>query len=368
MTTREGTRKIKVGGVVIGGGAPVSVQSMTNTDTRDVAATVRQIRRLEDAGCQIVRVGVPDMAAARQLGAIKRRIALPLVADIHFDHRLALEAIAQGVDKLRINPGNMGAREHVAAVVRAARQAKIPIRIGVNAGSLKAVHGQRGPADGPEQRARLLVDAALGHIRILESFDFHDIAVSLKASDVATTVAAYRLLARRRNYPLHLGITEAGSMFRGTIKSSVGLGIMLAQGLGDTIRVSLTADPVEEVTVAYQILQSLGLRSTGIDIVSCPTCGRCEVNLIDIVNRLESELAAIRPLTSKAFGRRPLKIAVMGCVVNGPGEAKDADLGIAGGKGKGMIFENGTVVGTVAPQRWVGTLVSRIRKRITAKK
>jgi (E)-4-hydroxy-3-methylbut-2-enyl-diphosphate synthase len=364
MTTREKTRKIKVGNVVIGGGAPVSVQSMTNTDTRDVAATIRQIRQLEDVGCEIVRVGVPDMAAARKLGAIKKRIAIPLVADIHFDHRLALEAIAQGVDKLRINPGNIGAAEHVEAVVRAARKAKIPMRIGVNAGSLKEVHDLRGKENTPKNRARHLVTAALGHIKMLESLDFYDIAVSLKASDVQTTVAACRLLARRRNYPLHLGITEAGSMFRGTIKSSVGLGILLAECLGDTIRVSLTADPVEEVKVAYQILQALELRSTGIDIISCPTCGRCEVDLISIVNELEKKLAPIYPLTARAFRRQPLKVAVMGCVVNGPGEAKEADIGIAGGKGKGILFENGTVAGNVAPRDWVDTLVKLVKKRM----
>jgi (E)-4-hydroxy-3-methylbut-2-enyl-diphosphate synthase len=360
MITREKTRKINVGGVVIGGGAPVVVQSMTTTDTRDVGATLRQIRQLEEAGCEIVRVGVPDLIAAQALGKIKKGMSVPLVADIHFDYRLALEAIRQGVDKLRINPGNIGATENVAAVVTAAKKARVPIRIGVNAGSLKVLrHGHRTV----KERAAGLVKAALDNIKLLESLDFYDIAVSLKASDVTTTVEAYRLLAAKKDYPLHLGITEAGSMFRGTIKSSAGLAILLYGGLGDTVRVSLTADPVEEVKVAYQLLQALELRSTGIDIVSCPTCSRCEADLIGIVTKFEEELARLHSLTSKAFRKRPLKVAIMGCVVNGPGEAREADIGIAGGKGAGVLFENGKVTGKVAPDKWVKTLIKLVKEK-----
>lgn len=362
MYTRERTRQVTVGGIRIGGGAPVVVQSMTNTPTRNVKATVRQIKQLEQAGCQIVRVAVPDMEAAAALPAIRKAINLPLVADIHFDHRIALAAIKAGVDKLRINPGNIGAKENVAAVVSAAKKARVPIRIGVNAGSLKDVRHLKAGTDPVAQRAKLLVAAAMEHIRILEEHDFHDTVVSLKASDVATTVAAYRLLAKKCAYPLHLGITEAGSLFRGTVKSSVGLGIMLAEGLGDTIRVSLTADPVEEIKVAYQILQSLNLRSTGIELISCPTCSRTEVDLIGIVNELEEELSRRHALTAR-LARRPLKVAVMGCVVNGPGEASEADLGIAGGKNRGMLFMNGKVSGEVSPKEWVRTLLRHIEAR-----
>ena len=335
------------------------VQSMTNTDTRDVNSTVRQIRQLEDAGCEIVRVAAPDMASAACLGQIKKRINIPLVADIHFDYRIALEAIRQGVDKLRINPGNIGARDKVETLVNAAKKARIPIRIGVNAGSLKAVHKNAHAT--VNTRAAALANAAMEHVRILESLDFRDTVISLKASDVPTTVAAYRILAAKRDYPLHLGITEAGTLFRGTIKSSVGLGILLNEGLGDTLRVSLTADPVEEVKVTYQILQALGMRSTGIELVSCPTCARCEVDLIKIAGELEQKLASMHSLASK-FARRPLKIAVMGCVVNGPGEAKEADLGIAGGRNTGLLFRKGKIIGRVAPRQWVPTLVKMIKK------
>jgi (E)-4-hydroxy-3-methylbut-2-enyl-diphosphate synthase len=365
MFNRKQTRKIKIGNVTIGGGSRIAVQSMTNTDTHDVTGTVRQIEQLADAGCEIARVAVPDLAAAKQLGKIKKRISLPLVADIHFDHRLALEAIDQGIDKLRINPGNIGDRQNVAAVVKAAKAAGVPIRIGVNAGSLKAVHRDAAKGDDIQTRAGKLVAAALEHISVLEEYSFYDIAVSLKASDVATTVEAYRLIAQKKDYPLHLGITEAGSMFRGTVKSSVGLGIMLYDGLGDTLRVSLTADPVQEVKAAYQILQSLGLRSTGVDLISCPTCSRCGVDLIGIVNELEAKLATMHAVTARLV-KKPLKVAVMGCVVNGPGEAADADIGIAGGKNRGMLFENGKVVGEVAPRDWVSTLVRGIAKKAKA--
>jgi len=360
MFDRTKTRKINIGGVVIGGGNPIAVQSMTNTDTRDLKGTVRQIKSLQEAGCEIVRVAVPDMESAKNLSKIKKAIDIPLVADIHFDWQLAIESIKQGIDKLRINPGNIGSAEKVRAVVKAAKSAGIPIRIGVNAGSLKSAHAEKTACG----RAVKLVDSALEHVKILEDNDFFDIAVSLKASDVITTVEAYRLFAQKKNYPLHLGITEAGSLFRGTIKSSVGLGIMLNDKLGDTLRVSLTADPVEEVKAAYQILQSLDLRSTGIELISCPTCARCEVDLVKIVGEIETQLAKAHNLIAKRPGR-PLKVAVMGCVVNGPGEAKDADIGIAGGKKKGILFENGKVVGEVNPKQWADTLIKLIMKRKT---
>ena len=358
MFTRNKTRKIKIGNVTIGGGSPVAVQSMTNTDTRDIKSTVNQIRALEDAGCEIIRLAVPDMQSAKSLSKIRKAVSIPIVADIHFDWRLAVEAVKQGVHKLRINPGNIGSPQKVKEVVLAAKSAGIPIRIGVNAGSLKGAHAPKTA----RARAGKLVESALEHIKILEDSDFYDIAVSLKASDVMTTVEAYRLLAKKKKYPLHLGITEAGSLFRGTVKSSVGLGIILADGLGDTLRVSLTADPVEEVRVAYQILQSLELCSTGIELVSCPTCSRTEVDLIAIVNELENRLSKNIGLTAK-FKKAPLKVAVMGCVVNGPGEARDADIGIAGGKKAGMLFENGKVIGQVSPKQWVNTLIKMIAAR-----
>ncbi|MFC1501546.1 flavodoxin-dependent (E)-4-hydroxy-3-methylbut-2-enyl-diphosphate synthase [Elusimicrobiota bacterium] len=355
---RKKTRKVKVGNVYIGGNSPITVQSMTNTDTRDVSATVNQIKRLEDAGCEIVRVAVANLDAAKKLGEIKSRINIPLVADIHFDYLLAIEAIKQGVDKLRINPGNIGSREKVETVVKAAKKAKIPIRIGVNAGSLKNIHSAKTHRD----RAKILVDAALEHIKILESFKFYDTLVSLKASDIETTIEAYRLFSTKRNYPLHIGITESGSLLRGTIKSSVGIGILLNSGIGDTVRVSLTADPVEEVKTAYHILQSLGLRSTGVDIVSCPTCSRAEVDIIGIVDELEKRLLSIKSITSK-FEKKPINIAVMGCVVNGPGEAKEADIGIAGGKNSGMLFKNGKIVKKIDQNKWVEEIINYIKSK-----
>jgi len=349
MFTRKNTKIINIGGIKIGGGNPIRVQSMTNTDTRDWKATVRQIKELEMYGCEIVRISVPDMESAQNIKNIKKNISIPLVADIHFDHRIAIEAVKQGVDKLRINPGNIGSKEKVVELVKEAKKAKIPIRIGVNAGSLKDVHNFNNPCD----RAKALVRGAMEHVKILEDCNFYDIAVSLKASDVSTTVEAHKIFAQKRNYPLHLGITESGSMFRGTIKSSSGLAIMLYSGIGDTVRVSLTANPVEEVKVAYQILQSLNLRSTGVDIVSCPTCSRCKVDLISIVNKLEEELAKI-----KKTNKKEIKIAVMGCVVNGPGEAKEADFGIAGGHGEGILFEKGKIIGKIPQELWVKKLIS----------
>ncbi|MDR1196133.1 MAG: flavodoxin-dependent (E)-4-hydroxy-3-methylbut-2-enyl-diphosphate synthase [Endomicrobium sp.] len=351
---RNQTRQIKIGNAAIGGGAPVAVQSMTNTDTRDWRSTVKQIKRLEEAGCEIVRVSLPDMESAQNVSKIKKNIKIPLVADIHFDYRIALEAVKQGIDKLRINPGNIGSKDKVEILVKEAKAARIPIRIGVNAGSLKAVHN----FDDNSLRAKELAKAAIEHVKILEKNDFYDIAVSLKASNIATTVEAYKIFASKRNYPLHLGITEAGSIFSGTIKSSAGLGIMLYDGLGDTIRVSLTADPVEEIKTAYSLLQSMELRNAGVEIVSCPTCSRCCVDLIKIVSDMERETSKMRGL--KKFSK-PVKIALMGCVVNGPGEAKDADFGIAGGKNTGILFKNGEIIGKVKPNRWVKTLTDMLK-------
>lgn len=359
MFDRTKTKVINIGNVKIGGGNPIAIQSMTNTDTRDWKATVKQIKQLEDVGCEIVRISIPDMEAAKSIKNIKKHIKIPLVADIHFDHRLAIESIRQGVDKLRINPGNIGSKEKVMELVKEAKLAHIPIRIGVNAGSLKEVHEFSTTKD----KAKALVKAAIEHVKILERCNFNDIAVSLKASDVKTTIEAYKLFATKRNYPIHLGITESGSIFRGTIKSSVGLGIMLANGLGDTIRVSLTANPIEEVRVAYQILQSLDLRNTGLEIISCPTCSRTKVNLIKIVNELEFALSKIKNTSNKN-----IKIAVMGCVVNGPGEAKEADFGIAGGLGEGLLFEKGKTICKVPENKWVNKIVYLYKQKIKEQK
>lgn len=331
----------------MGGGSPVSVQSMTKTDTRDVRSTVRQIRSLARAGCEIIRIAVPDHEAASALGRIRKAVSLPVIADIHFDWRLALEAVRQGVDGLRINPGNIGARWKVEEVVAACRDRKIPVRIGVNAGSLsrKILSKFRHPT--PEA----LVESAEEHISILESMRFRDIKVSLKASNVPTTVEAYRLFSKRFRYPLHIGISEAGPSFTGIIKSSVGLGILLAEGIGDTMRVSLSTDPAEEVRVAYEILKSLGIRQKGVNIVSCPTCGRCQVDIRSLAAKVEKGLKDVD---------KPLTVAVMGCVVNGPGEAREADIGIAGGKGRGLLFRKGKVVRTVSEKDLFRTLMEEI--------
>lgn len=341
------TKAIYVGNVPIGGGNPISVQSMTKTDTRDARSTLRQIRSLAEAGCEIIRVAVPDMEAAKSLGKIRRSSPIPVVADIHFDWRLALEAIRQGVDGLRINPGNIGAGWKVAEVVSAASDRGIPIRIGVNAGSLpkRLLEKYRHPT--PEA----LVESAAEHIAILEGLGFGNIKVSLKASNVPTTVDAYRLFSRKFRYPLHIGISEAGPPFTGIIKSSVGLGILLSEGIGDTIRVSLSADPLEEVRVAYEILKSLGLREKGADIISCPTCGRCEIDVRGLASEVESRLRDIR---------RPITVAVMGCAVNGPGEAREADIGIAGGKGFGILFKKGKVLKKVVEKELLDTLLHEI--------
>jgi (E)-4-hydroxy-3-methylbut-2-enyl-diphosphate synthase len=349
MIKRKKTRVIHVGGVLIGGENPIPVQSMTKTDTRDVRSTLRQIKALAGAGCEIIRIAVPDAEAAKALGKIKKSSPIPIIADIHFDWRLALEAIRQGVDGLRINPGNIGARWKVAEVVSAASGRGIPIRVGVNAGSLskKVLEKYRHPT--PEA----LVESAAEHIDILEGLGFREIKVSLKASNVPTTVDAYRLFSRRFRYPLHIGISEAGPSFTGMIKSSVGLGILLSEGIGDTIRVSLSADPVEEVRVGYEILKSLGIREKGANIISCPTCGRCEIDIRGLASKVENRLRDIK---------KPLTVAVMGCVVNGPGEAREADVGIAGGKGVGILFRKGKVIRTVKEKELLDALLQEIEE------
>lgn len=352
MVKRKKTKKLNIGGLSLGGDAPIRVQSMCNTDTRDAKATATQIKKLENLGCELVRVAVPDMAAAKTIDEIKQKINIPLVADIHFDYRLALEAVKQGIDKLRINPGNIGSAERVKAVVEAAKKRKIPIRIGVNSGSLEkdilAKNGGKVTAQG-------MIESAMRHIKILENLDFRDIVISLKASDVARTVEAYRLLSQKVDYPLHLGVTESGTIFSGTVKSAIGLGALLLEGIGDTIRVSLTADPCEEIRVAKEILKALELRNFGRTIISCPTCGRTEIDLIKLANEVERRTEHIK---------KPIKIAVMGCVVNGPGEAREADVGVAGGKGCGVIFRKGKVIRTVKESEIVEALMEEIKKII----
>jgi (E)-4-hydroxy-3-methylbut-2-enyl-diphosphate synthase len=340
------SRKIRVGNLAIGGGAPVSVQSMTNTDTRDAAATIAQIKRLQAVGCELVRVAVPDAAAAAELGRIRRAITIPLVADIHFNHRLALAAVAEGVDGLRLNPGNIGSAARVREVVAACRERAVPIRIGVNGGSLDRELQER-----YGNTPQALVESALQHVRLLEKEGFELIKISLKSSDVRATLEAYRRLAEKVDYPFHIGITEAGTRLRGAVKSAVGIALLLNEGLGDTLRVSLTADPEEEVFVAYEILKSLGLRQRGIELISCPTCGRTEVQLIALAEAVEKALAHIR---------EPLKIAVMGCVVNGPGEARHADFGIAGGRGVGLLFCRGEVLRKLPEEQLVPALVAEV--------
>ena len=341
------TRQICVGGVKIGGGAPVSIQSMTNTPTHDVEATLAQIQALTAAGCEIVRLAVPDMAAARAIGAIKAGSSVPLVADIHFDYRLALEAVRQGIDKVRINPGNIGAPERVKAVAEACMDRSIPIRIGVNGGSLeKRLLEQYG---GPTPEA--LVESGLRQAQMLEQFGFHDICISLKSSSVSTTMKAYCLMSERCDYPLHLGVTEAGTPELGVIKSAAGIGGLLALGIGDTFRVTLTADPVEEIFAAKKILKAVGLRREGPELIACPTCGRTKIDLIPMARRVEDLLRQVD---------KPITVAVMGCVVNGPGEARHADVGIAGGQGEGVLFQKGQVVARVPEDRLVDELMKLI--------
>lgn len=341
------TKQILAGGLPIGGDAPVSIQSMTNTRTEDVAATVEQIRRLEEAGCQIVRVAVPDLAAAKAVGTIRERIRIPLVVDIHFDYRLALECVAAGCDKVRINPGNIGGADRVKAVAAACRARGIPIRIGVNGGSLeKELLAKYGGVT-----AEALVESAFGHIALLNRYDFDDICVSLKSSSVQTTLAAYRLMSEKSDYPLHLGVTETGTVHMGTIKSAIGIGGLLAMGIGDTLRVSLSADPVEEVSAARDILQALGLLEGEPNLVSCPTCGRTRIDLIGLATEVERRLKAVH---------KPITVAVMGCAVNGPGEASSADVGIAGGSGEGLLFCRGEIIKKVPQERLVDELFALI--------
>ena len=343
------TRQIFVGGVPIGGGAPVTIQSMTNTRTDDVAATVAQIRRLAAAGCQIVRVAVPDLAAAKAVGAIKEQIDIPLVVDIHFDYKLALECVAAGCDKVRINPGNIGGEDRVRQVADACRQKGIPIRIGVNGGSLeKPILAKYGGVT-PEA----LVESAFGHIRLLEKFDFTHICVSLKSSSVPVTMAAYRLMSEKSDYPLHLGVTETGTPRMGILKSAVGIGGLLALGIGDTMRVSLSADPVEEVYAARDILKAAGVRKDGPELVACPTCGRTRIDLIGLANEVEERLKSVD---------KPITVAVMGCAVNGPGEASAADVGIAGGVGEGLLFRKGEIVKKVPQEALVDELFALIEE------
>ena len=333
MEKRDQTRQIRVGGLLIGGGAPVTVQTMCSTKTWDVEATVAQIRAMQAAGAEIVRIAIPDMAAAQAVSAIKEQVSVPLVADIHFDYRLALEAAARGIDKIRINPGNIGGEENVRAVAEACRKRNIPIRIGVNAGSLEKRLLEKYGHPCPEA----MVESARGHVELLNRFDFDDICLSMKASSVPLTIASYRLASEVFDYPLHLGVTETGTEWNGTIQSAVGIGTLLSEGIGNTIRVSLTADPVREVSVGVAILKAAGLRPGGVKFVSCPTCGRTEIDLIGLATEVENR---VRDMD------RDITVAVMGCVVNGPGEAREADYGIAGGKGKGLLFKKGVVLGT----------------------
>ena len=340
---------MNIGGVVIGGGAPVAIQSMCSTATEDVAATVAQILRLEQAGCQIIRVAVPTMEAAAAIGAIKKAIHIPLVADIHFDYRLALRCAAEGVDKIRINPGNIGSHERVRAVAETCREHRIPIRIGVNGGSLeKPLLAKYGGVT-----AQALVDSAMGHVQLLNDCGFDDICLSVKCSHVPTNMAAYSLLSRETDYPLHLGVTEAGTPEMGVLKSAIGIGGLLCQGVGDTIRVSLTADPVEEVTAAKKILQAAGIRRTEPDLIACPTCGRTQYDMLPIAREVERRLKDCH---------KPITVAVMGCVVNGPGEASGADVGIAGGKGEGLLFAKGKILRKVPQEQLVDALFQEIDK------
>ncbi|MCD8375862.1 MAG: flavodoxin-dependent (E)-4-hydroxy-3-methylbut-2-enyl-diphosphate synthase [Oscillospiraceae bacterium] len=341
------TRQILVGDVPVGGGAPVSIQSMCNTPTQDVEATAAQIHRLERAGCQIVRVAVPDMDAARAIRAIRAAISIPLVADIHFDYRLALEAVAAGADKIRVNPGNIGAPERVRAVADACRDAGIPIRVGVNGGSLEKPLLDKYGGVTPQA----LVDSALGQVEMLQRWGFQDICVSLKSSSVPVTMGAYRLMARRSDCPLHVGVTETGTVEMGTLKSAVGIGGLLALGIGDTVRVSLSADPVEEIVAAKKILKAAGVRREGPELISCPTCGRTSIDLIGLAQQVERRLEGID---------KPITVAVMGCVVNGPGEAAAADVGLAGGRGEGVLFCKGRVVKKVPEDRLVDELFALI--------
>lgn len=344
------SRVVKVGPYLLGGDNPVRVQSMCNTDTRNVSATVKQILQLEKAGCEIIRVAIPDMVAAKAVGKIKKKIHIPLVVDIHFDYKLALECVKQGADKIRINPGNIGSKEKVEAVVKACKAKKIPIRIGINAGSLEKDLLEKYGAT-----PKAAVESALRHVKILEKLNFHDILISIKFSDVPRMVEGYRLLAKKVNYPLHLGVTEAGTTYVGTIKSAIGIGILLNERIGATIRVSLTADPVEEIRPGFEILKALGMRKFGPEIISCPTCGRTEIDLIGLAKKVEKSLENFD---------KPIKVAVMGCVVNGPGEAREADIGVAGGKKMGAIFLKGKVIKSVPENKILPELLKEIKRMV----
>lgn len=344
---RRKSKKIKCGSIYIGGDSPITIQSMTTTDTRNINETISQIKVLEKHGCEIVRVAVPDLEAAEAVEKIKKNITIPLVADIHFDYRVALKCIENGIDKLRINPGNIGDKERVKKIVSAAKERQIPIRIGVNAGSLDKKLLDKYEKVTPEA----MVDSALEHIEILECLDFNDIIVSLKASDIKLTLDSYELLSDKVNYPFHIGITEAGTIWKGTIKSSIGIGSMLLDGIGDTIRVSLTGDPVEEIKVCKEILQSLKIRQFGVSFISCPTCGRCQVNLVNLANELEKKTVHIN---------KNITVAVMGCAVNGPGEAREADIGIAGGKGTVLLFKKGKIIKKINEEEAVNILIKEI--------
>lgn len=346
---RRLSREVSVGSLKIGGNNPISIQSMTNTDTRDAKSTIEQIKRLEEVGCDVVRIAVPDMEAAKNIGGIKKNVNIPVIADIHFDHRLALEAIDQGIDGVRINPGNIGSIDKVKMVVNKCKEKNLKIRIGVNGGSLeKELLEKYGSAT-----AEALVESALGHVKILEDLDFYNIVISLKSSDIYKTIEAYELISKKVDYPLHIGITESGSVKKGTIKSSIGVGALLLKGIGDTIRISLTGDPTEEVIVGKEILRSLNLLNDKIKVVSCPTCGRCNIDLISVVNEVEEKINKID---------KDMTVAIMGCAVNGPGEAKEADIGIAGGKGEGLLFKKGEIVRKIKGDNLVEELLNEIDK------
>jgi len=348
MNKKYKSKTVKVGPYFLGGNNPVRVQSMCTTDTRDVKATVKQILELEKAGCEIVRVAVPDMIAAKAIGKIKNKIHIPLVADIHFDYKLALECVKQRIDKIRINPGNIGSKEKVQAVVKACKAKKIPIRIGVNVGSIeKDLLKKYGPTP------KAAVESALRHVKILEDLNFRNILISIKFSDVPQLVEGYKILSKKVNYPLHLGVTHAGTAYMGTIKNAIGIGILLREGIGDTIRVSLTADPCEEVKAGFAILNAAGIRKHGPEIIACPTCGRTEIDLIKLAQEVEKFLTGIK---------KPIKVAVMGCVVNGPGEAREADIGIAGGKKCGAIFVKGKVIRIVPEKKLLPEFLKEIKK------
>ena len=357
MIKRKKTRMIQVGKVKVGGDAPIVVQSMTNTFTQDISSTVSQIKRLEEAGCEMTRVAVPDEEATTAIASIKKKISIPLIADVHFDYRLAVAAMRAGADGLRINPGNIGSTKKLKAIADCAKEYKTPIRIGVNSGSLENDLLKKYKGVSPEA----MVESALRHIDFFTSLDFQQIKVSIKASDVRRTVDACRLLATKTDFPLHVGVTEAGSLYPGIVKSSLGIGMLLAEGIGDTIRVSLTRDPLEEVRVGYEILKALGIRRRGPEIISCPTCGRCKINLFDIVECVE------KALITKTL---PIKLAIMGCVVNGPGEAKEADIGIAGGDGTGILFKKGKVVKKFPQEELIEVLLDEVdqyEKKVTRK-